>query len=147
MRTTTGTRTGTSAAARTTSCLLLLAAVGVAPAPAQARPRFGYALGQARDFAVREFTENPMYSLAPVQPTVASTVAVAKGKSAFANMLTADFPCAVLGGVAPFNVLCPFNSTKGFIWPSDVPAIAIGPATGASRWRVGPINYNNIVNN
>ena len=130
--------------------VIILTAVAVASifAPsgvAEARPRFGYALGQARDFAVREFTENPMYSLAPVQPTVASAVAVAKTKSALANLFTADFPCGMLGGVAPFNVLCPFNSTQGFVWPSDVPTIAVGPATGAPKWRVGPINYNNLV--
>jgi len=126
--------------------VIILTAVAVASSGvAEARPRFGYALGQARDFAVREFTENPMYSLAPVQPTVASAVAVAKTKSALANLFTADFPCGVLGGVAPFNVLCPFNSTQGFVWPSDVPTIAVGPATGAPKWRVGPINYNNLV--
>ena len=120
--------------------VIILTAVAVASTfassgVAEARPRFGYALGQARDFAVREFTENPMYSLAPVQPTVASAVAVAKTKSALANLFTADFPCGVLGGVAPFNVLCPFNSTQGFVWPSDVPTIAVGPATGAPKWQ------------
>lgn len=112
---------------------------------ADARPRLGMAAGLARDYLVRELTRDPDYATAPVRPVASAVAALAKYKVAAANAFTADAPCSLIGGFAPFNVLCPFNSTVGFIWPTDVPAIAAGPATGAARWRIGPINYRNLV--